>query len=123
MMMITCLILWMPVSDVRSGLADPVTFWGPVQAAKAHDPRTAAIARHASQPRPALVTMPGQRCHRAVCPGCPGPDTPDQQAPQPPWREPVSAFSLGERKAQLAVRKVRSRSEKLMKAELPERPG
>src|SRR6266480_4238076 len=29
----------------------------------------------------------------------------------------VSAFSLGERKAQLAVRKVRSRSEKLMNAE------
>src|SRR5499427_8569645 len=82
MMMITCLILWMPVSDARSGLADPVTFLGPVQAAKAHDPSTATIARHASQLRPIRVTMSGQRCHRAVCPG---PDAPDQQAPQPPW--------------------------------------
>src|SRR5215471_11676541 len=116
MMMITCLILWIPVSDARSGLADPVTFLGPVQAAKAHDPSTAAIARHASQPRPILVTMPGRRCHRALCPW---PDTPDQQAPQPPWWDPVSAFSLGERKPQLVERKVRSQSAKLMKAECP----
>src|SRR5215472_5630977 len=116
MMMITCLILWMPVSDARSGLADPVTFLGPVQAAKAHDASTAAIARHASQPRPFLVTMPGQRRHRAVCPG---PDMPDQQAPQPPWWVPVSAFSLGERKPRLVERKVRSGSEKLMKTGFP----